>query len=211
MRNLYLAAILLTACAGAVGCCGPMGCGPGCGLANSGCNDCEGGFGPRQPLASGPIDALRNMRRSMVCGGGCGEVYYGEWLSTPPDCADPCCGTQFVGGATKCSPFCWQPGLLIGNLYGKRVDDCGCATCGETGCDDCGETMAYEGSAVGSGCTNCASAQGATLNRMAAASTSKVAQNEPPQPTADAMTRQGTPQRIAPRTARAPMTTQGYR
>ena len=29
----------------------------------------------------------------------------GEWISTPPDACDPCCGDQWVGGATACRPF----------------------------------------------------------------------------------------------------------
>lgn len=112
------------------GCCTPGLMGPGCGVAGDHCYDCEGGFGPRQPLATGPIDALRNMRRSLVCGGGCGEVYYGEWISTPPHCQDPCHGDQFVGGGVPGRPFCWQPGALLGNFYGTRFDDGGCQDCG---------------------------------------------------------------------------------
>ncbi len=143
MRSFVLYSVLF-ACLSAIGCAGPMGMGPGCGSYCDSCNDCEGGFGPRHPLASGPIDALRNARRSLTCGGGCGEVYYGEWQNSPPDCVDPCCGSQFVGGAVPCTPFCWQPGALIGglvsNLYGYRFDDCGCdgGYVSDCGCSDCG-------------------------------------------------------------------------
>ncbi len=115
-----------------IGCCTPGGCGFGCRQID-GCYDCEGGFGQRT-VPGGPIDALRQARKSLVCGGGCGEVYWGEWRSTPPDCQDPCCDDQFVGGATPCRPFCWQPGTLLRGLYGSRIacnqcgsfDECGC-------------------------------------------------------------------------------------
>lgn len=123
----------------ASGCCSPMGCGPGCG--NITCNDCDGTF--RAPRAGGPIGAIKNLRRGMICGSGCGETYVGEWISTPPDCQDPCCDSQFVGGAVKARPFCrtgCRP-CLIKALYGKRFcsgDEssmpCGC---GESGCDVC--------------------------------------------------------------------------
>ena len=107
------------------GCCAPVGgfIGPGC--ATQGCNDCNGGCSSPQYIANGPIDAIRNARRRLVCGSGCGEVYVGEWISTPPDAVDPCYGDQFVGGATKCRPFCrsfcWQPGSLLVGLYGRRT------------------------------------------------------------------------------------------
>jgi len=108
----------------ASGCCGPLGCGVGCG--NVSCNDCDGGF--RQPArGGGPLDAVRNLRRNAICGSGCGETYIGEWTSTPPDCNDPCCGSDFVGGAVKARPFCrTQPrclgcGGLLRAIYGKRT------------------------------------------------------------------------------------------
>ena len=115
------------------GCCAPCGgtIGPGC-LAGASCNDCNGG-GVCTPCARGPIDALRNARRRAICGSGCGETYVGEWISTPPDCNDPCCDSQFVGGAQKARPFCWERGALVRGLYGRRVcsgnassADCAC-------------------------------------------------------------------------------------
>lgn len=116
-----------------IGCCGPMGCGPGCGT--YACNDCDGGCGQAIPYS--PMDGMRQFKRSLVCGGGCGEAYLGEWISTPPDACDPCCGDQWVGGATACRPFCWQPGTLLSqlSLYGQRWCDGGdCLAC-----DDCDE------------------------------------------------------------------------
>ena len=137
----------------ASGCCGPMGCGPGCGIDN--CYDCDGATQLNPYM--GPMDTLRQMRQRVVCGSGCGEVYRGEWMSTPPDCVDPCCGDKFVGGAYPARPFCWQPGALLSllcptNIYGGRFcDGCGesFATC------DCGGGEYIEQDAGGS--CNCAS------------------------------------------------------
>lgn len=121
----------------AVGCCGPVG--PGCHV-GGGCTNCDDvGFG--RPIAYGPLDGLRQLRKSMVCGAGCGETYFGEWRSTPPDACDPCCDDEWVGGATPCRPFhlgLWRPGAIATTLYGKRFcNDCG-EPFDECGCDDCG-------------------------------------------------------------------------
>jgi len=132
--------MLICSCAVAIlasGCCGPQ-CGP-CG---SPCYDCDG-TNQINPYV-GPFDTLRQLRRRMVCGSGCGGAYYGEWRSTPPDCEDPCCGGQWVGGAVPARPFCWQPGMyrdLIPRLYGGRFcDDCG-ASCSEC---ECGGEVVYD-------------------------------------------------------------------
>ena len=157
---------LLSACCAvammSVGCCGPYG--PGC--VDGGCHDCDGTAS--RPIPYGPLDGLRNFKRSLVCGGGgCGETYVGEWISTPPDAYDPCCGGQFVGGATPCRPFCWQPGSLLGriNLYGQRFCSgaessapCGCGAVCDGGCSlgvgyfDGGEVI---GSGSSCGCASC--------------------------------------------------------
>ncbi len=112
------------------GCCGPRGCGTGC---RSG--QCSA------LLAGGPLAAARNARRSLICGSGCGEAYIGEWISTPPDCSDPCCDDQFVGGAVKARPFSRPRGALLRGLYGSRgysaeagSTSCGC---GESACGSC--------------------------------------------------------------------------
>ncbi|MFT5299249.1 MAG: hypothetical protein ACI87E_000190 [Mariniblastus sp.] len=149
-----------------VGCCGPMG--PGCGIP-MGCSDCDG---VGQGRVGGPLSGLRQMKRSLVCGSGCGEVYVGEWMSTPPDSQDPCCGDQWVGGASKCRPFCWQPGAFLSGLYGVRncsgtesSTPCGC---GESMCDGgCGIETGYVQQQVAGGCStgNCGGGGGcATCN-----------------------------------------------
>ena len=136
----------------ASGCCGPAGCGIGC---STGCGDCGspsvsgcgcgGGACGGGVRSGGPFSALRNARKQMICGSGCGEAYIGEWISTPPDCQDPCCNDQFIGGAVKARPFCRQRsrGGLLRGLYGGRncsgnasSADCGC---GEVSCDVCSE------------------------------------------------------------------------
>ncbi len=161
-----------------VGCCGPMGCGPGCGPVA--CNDCNGDCG--QTIPYGPLDGMRQFKRSLVCGGGCGEAYIGEWISTPPDACDPCCGDQWVGGATACRPFCWQPGALLSrlNLYGKRwsasgdccgVDCCGCDSCdqGYTNYEGYEEVEVMDGGVISAGgisggsncgCASCGNSSG---------------------------------------------------
>lgn len=154
-----------------IGCCGPMGCGQRC-HTPMGCNDCDGCETASYP-AMGPLDGLRNFKRRVMCGAGCGETYVGEWISTPPDAQDPCCGTEFVGGAVKCRPFsnqfCWEPGALVRKLYGGRFCD-GAASSVECGCEGvcdggCGATMiegTVEGgtvstSSAGCGCASCSS------------------------------------------------------
>ena len=120
IRSVKLFTTLTTAMIAIIasGCCG-IGCG------NGACSDCNRGFG--QPLAGGPINAVRNLRRSATCGSGCGETYIGEWTSTPPDANDRCCGENFAGGAVKVHRFgrtrtqCLGCGGLLRGLYGKRI------------------------------------------------------------------------------------------
>lgn len=149
-------------------CCGP-GAGP-CGPCPSQCNNCDdAGYG-QFPMVYGPLHGLTQLRKSMVCGSGCGEAYYDEWVSTPPDACDPCHDDQFVGGATPCVPFCWRPGTLFGlfgGLYGTRFcdgcghsfDQCGC---GPVGCDDgCGcDSGCGCDVGGGGGCSTCSSSHG---------------------------------------------------
>lgn len=137
----------------ASGCCGPMGCGPGCEIP---CNDCAGVGVAGNYISNGPLEGLRNWRKGLTCGYGCGETYVDEWISTPPDCSDPCCNEQWVGGAVASRPFCrpcnlgWQPGMLLGGLYGKRycsgdASSTPCAGCGDVGCGGCGDVVVDSG------------------------------------------------------------------
>ena len=151
MRQLLLLLGLMTSLS-SLGCAVPVGYGPYAGgpFGSSACDSC-GDYerlsclpGPLLPY--GPIEALRQAKRNLVCGGGCGNVYYGEWRSYPPDCADPCYGNEFAGGVGPCVPG-WAPGALLPRnlvpaLYGKRIyqsdDGCGCGTCSDCGGGDCG-------------------------------------------------------------------------
>ena len=175
IRKLFGCALLFVAVL-AVGCCGPLGCGPGCGAGMS-CNDCDG-TGMGQCGVEGPLSGLRQFKRSLVCGGGCGETYIGEWISTPPDCADPCSGNEWVGGATKCRPFCWQPGTLFQGLYGSRFCSgsessvsCGCDECDSCGCG--GEVYAedsyYSEDVISSGASGCSTCQTGNCSRCRSA------------------------------------------
>ncbi|MEM7454554.1 MAG: hypothetical protein AAF456_09420 [Planctomycetota bacterium] len=149
------AAVACTVVFAMSGCCGPMGCGPGCYA--DGCYDCDGA-GLGQPLPRGPIDAIHHLRKEMICGSGCGETYVGEWISTPPNCPDPCCGDQFTGGGYTARPFCWERGTILnglfGSLYGIRFCD-GCSQqanecwCGFESCGGCGDAGCGGGCADG--------------------------------------------------------------
>ena len=105
------------------------------------CHDCDGTY--TRGISSGPLEGLRQWRKSFTCGGGgCGEVYVGEWISTPPDCYDPCCGDQFVGGAFPARPFAGRPRLMLGsgqllNRISGRLCS-GNESSAPCGCDSCG-------------------------------------------------------------------------
>jgi len=132
MRTFLMLACIVISVA-SVGCCGPLGCGPGCDVP-VGCNECDNfgsgrayfgsriynggcgvagcrcGIGPvcgsrgvrracgGPGIARASIDRVRQrqpiqqLKRTLVCGSGCGETYLGEWISSPPDSCDPCRG-----------------------------------------------------------------------------------------------------------------------
>lgn len=156
VRKLFLL-LGLCVCLASIGCAIPVG-GPYGGLACDSCGDCDGGYVGGHVgghvLPYGPLAALRQAKRNLVCGGGgCGEVYHGEWSSYPPDCVDPCVGDSYAGCSAGCGPAgcaaCLAPGALLPRnivpaLYGKRIyqsyDAAGCGSCGDCGggCSDCG-------------------------------------------------------------------------
>jgi hypothetical protein len=75
-------------------------------------------------------------------GRSCGERYWGEWISDPPDRCDPCnqCG-DFIG------PRCCGPGPLV-RLWQNIIccDPCNsCNSCGGSGCSSCGGGVASYG------------------------------------------------------------------
>jgi len=93
------------------------------------------------------------MRRCDTCGKGCGEIYWGEWISDPPDCCDPCdqCYGCYTGphGACCLGPFqrllaafhgySYCPPPDCGPFCGGFCNRGGCgSTCGGGGCASCG-------------------------------------------------------------------------
>lgn len=70
---------------------------------------------------------------TLTCASGCGQVYWGPWLSDPPDECDPCddCG-NWVG--ERCCPPKLRHRLVAG-LHGARH----CDMCGGKGCASCGK------------------------------------------------------------------------
>lgn len=106
----------------------------GCGLSNHYCVDGSGS-------ECGNGSCSERLVHRLACGSGCGEVYWGEWISDPPDCADPCdqCG-NYVGPRLRVASC-----LTWSNLFGQRTGscDCGvCAACLHTTCD-CGFCDSY--------------------------------------------------------------------
>jgi hypothetical protein len=78
-------------------------CGDACG---DPCSPCHGGW-------FSPIMYM------LGCGSGCGEVYWDEWISDPPECCDPCdnCG-NWIGQPDWCR---WHGSPLHRrNLWGAR-------------------------------------------------------------------------------------------
>jgi len=183
---LGLASAFFIAAISFSGCCAPMGpIGPGCAVPS--CSDCSGCGSSTQYIANGPLDALRNARRKMVCGSGCGEAYVGEWISTPPDAMDPCCGDQFIGGANKCQPFCWQPGNLRGllrGIYGERMCSGDASStpcpCGTNFCDGgCGAVSSSPVVSSPGFAAPAASTCGCSANARPVQTTTQVVTNRP--------------------------------
>lgn len=109
---------------------------------DSGCDRCQGG------TMNPPLGSIRGMpwterfKSRFVCGDGCGEVYIGEWISTPPT-ADPCdtCG-NFTG---NCNHKMYRPHRqpvrnTLRGIGGIRFG--ACQGCGGGDCDGgCGSDL----------------------------------------------------------------------
>ena len=78
---------------------GGMGCAAG-GCGAGGCDDCGGGSEIVYPGSAGGCSMgcgggpgsflLPLLSTRLSCGGGCGDVYWNEWISDPPECCDAC-------------------------------------------------------------------------------------------------------------------------
>jgi hypothetical protein len=109
--------------------CRPPG---GRAVAGGACGSCATTGSP-----CGGCGILNFLRCRMTACKGCGEVYYGEWVSDPPDCCDPCdrCFGQYTGHGNCC-----PPGFLARLAAGIRGTRCGVGPCGcgQSGCSSCG-------------------------------------------------------------------------
>ena len=91
---------------------------------------------PNGKLFGSPLALLK---RKCTCGKGCGEVFWDEWFSDPPDDCDPCdeCSGQFVGHERCCPPKLSQKvgSLLMGGRHSSACGSaCGCSN-GSCGAD----------------------------------------------------------------------------
>lgn len=124
--SLRIVLLLFTLALSTVGCCHPR-------MYHGSCCS-PAGVGPR-------------IKNGISCQKGCGEVYWGDWISDPPDCCEPCdsCG-NFTGaecgkrGFYGCYRPCWRN---LFRLHSSRCDD-GC--CG--GCSSCGEVGEFVGESI---------------------------------------------------------------
>lgn len=104
----------------------------GCGLAScadcgTGCDQCGGTSCGHTGYARGPFDHLRKLGLGVVCGDGCGDIYWGEWISDPPDCCDPCGPYgMWTGSRVGCPPKRGIP--MVWNLLSgyRHSDGVGC-------------------------------------------------------------------------------------
>ncbi|MFM8252106.1 MAG: hypothetical protein ACKOBW_10970 [Planctomycetota bacterium] len=130
-RGTYAAGLMIAIVAGCLltGCC-----------ANRPASCARNGFGsdcgtPR----GGPI--VQGLNRLLSCGSSCGDVYWDEWLSDPPEACDPCDAYGNWNGHQACGPRrplggFWQ--ALRGCRGNECCDDVDCDQCDGAGCSACG-------------------------------------------------------------------------
>jgi len=146
----------LNACGDA---CGPVWeepCGPGpwrreFGVRGALAEPCDEGCCPecgevccrrRCGIVRGPLSfvfALFTAGTYQGCGfgnrGGCGERYWGDWYSNPPECRDPCdCYGNFTGGCSGCGGYeGTMPAGMAGPYEegGMAPQAGGCRSCGQ--------------------------------------------------------------------------------
>ncbi len=97
---------------------------------------CKGGC--QGPCRCGLLSAIHG------CGGGCGEVYWGEWLNDPPDCCDPCgeCYGVYTGPRNGCRRVMIDPLLWLYAVHHKHCrapwEGAPCPYGCNGGCGGCG-------------------------------------------------------------------------
>lgn len=141
----FLLGCLSLACAGC--CCVPTTCDSNLGACGSNCGPLIGAGG----LFGGAVGTMAS------CRGGCGEVYYDEWINerpVPDNCGFDCGG---CGQCTRCQPVRNVLRQLWGRPY--RVDCCAesCGSdcnggCGSSGASSSGYGAISDGSGGGCDC-----------------------------------------------------------
>ena len=71
------------------------------------------------------------LKHRLTCASGCGEIYWGDWLSDPPARCDPCDNYGNWVGSQCCELNCWQK-LASWKFGGSAGKGGGCK-----GCDSC--------------------------------------------------------------------------
>lgn len=119
--------------------------GGGCG---SHCNNCDG-YNP--PFGS--------VRKTLACGSGCGEIYYGEWLSNPPNGCNECDVRGAAYGHNTRLPWLSSPWLPWGVKYRPNGEGYGNPLRGQhVGVAQYGGyrgTILNRGSLIDGGCATC--------------------------------------------------------
>ena len=70
------------------------------------CNNCDGYNGP-----------FGTVRKTLACGSGCGEIYYGDWVSNPPNTCNECDATGYSRGVNGRIPWLSNPFAFWGYQY----------------------------------------------------------------------------------------------
>lgn len=98
---------------GRCGSCGPCGRCSSCGTCSDPCADPCGNGSCGRTWHRGPLSCVFALfMGGYWCGPSCGQRYWGDFYSDPPDCMDPCdCGGNFTGG--RCH--------TCGNGYGQTT------------------------------------------------------------------------------------------
>lgn len=163
--------------------CGDVGCGdcydPCYDPCYDACPPCGGCCDPCcNACCRGPISAVVHAAETVVAapiawvgslfsahcyyGPSCGETYYGDWYSSPPDCCEPC------------------------GLHGEWIGD-GCSTgqcgayAGGSSCTSCGTAMPETSYSVASPtCTSCAADSRTTVSRRPLVAPASAAPSIPP-------------------------------
>jgi hypothetical protein len=110
-------------------------CGRSCGPTCDSCGGCDpcadpcGGGCAERCWYRGPLSCLFALfGRGIWCGPNCGERYWGDFYSDPPDCQDPCdCQGNYAGGCRSCGG---------GSHDGAAYHEGG-------GCKNCGRSAAH--------------------------------------------------------------------